>query len=847
MTSELLTVDAARIDALVAELSLAEKVALMSGDSTWTTPALPERGIPAQKLCDGPNAARGDAMRGVAAASFPVGSAMASSWNPGLVERIGTALAEEAKTKGVSVLLGPTINLQRHPLGGRNFECYSEDPLLTGRIACAFIRGVQSQGVAACAKHFVANEAEVERHSISSVVDERSLRELYLRPFEMAVRDADVWTVMSAYNRINGRFASSHEPLLLDLLKREWGFAGYVVSDWGAALETVDNALAGLDLEMPGPPRTRGERLITAVADGTVPAGMIDDCVRRLLRVTARTVGLCEPDALPVSAPERAEDRPEHRALAREAAAAGMVLLRNEHNVLPLPAQGLSSLAVIGPNAHPGQIQGGGSSQVFAHYQVSPLDGLRARVDDVRYALGASNNKYLPVPGQERCWLPDADRNGLALRLFAGPEPAGEPVVSRSLSARVSPWGFIPLGLPGREDSPFDDSGSFSATLEFDYEPEQSAVYDLGLQSAGLARLYVNDRLLIDNWSSQQPGDAFFGHGSTEVRGSYRCEAAERIRIRIEFQSQSNRFIQGVRYGIAPQTASPEALLAQAEATARAADACVLIVGSNSDWETEGNDRADMDLPGRQNELIERVLAANPRTVVVMNSGGAMTMPWFERAPAVLQAWLPGQEFGNALADVLFGDWNPSGRLAQTFPRSRADSPADPFFHNADGEMHYSEALSMGYRGFAESNRQPLAPFGFGLSYTTFELTDPQIELDPQSRGARIAVTLENTGQRSGRETVQVYLSDRTAAVAQPPLKLAAFAQAELAPGARRRIELTVPAREFAYWHEGRQRFEVPAGDFELSIGTSVAERPHRGLVSQSAQVLDPEAAAEAS
>ena len=643
-----------RVEQVLATLDLPARLRLLSGDSTWTVAAQADAGIPALKLCDGPNAARGDAMRGVPAAAFPVGTAMASTWNESLIEAVGRALGEEAHTKGVHVLLGPTINLQRHPFGGRNFECYSEDPLQSGRIACAFIRGVQSQGVAACAKHFVANDAEEDRHHISSVVDERTLHEFYLRPFELAVREADVWTVMSSYNRVNGVYASSHEPLLRTLLKDRWGFAGLVVSDWGAALETVANLRAGLDLEMPGPTRTRGQRLLDAVEAGEIEEAWITDCARRVLRVIDQTVGLTTPGALLEPVKETAVDSPAHRTLAREVARQAMVLLRNERDSNDerlLPLNDTTSLAVIGPNAEPGQIQGGGSSQVFPHYQVSPLAGLEQRFGKVGYGIGVRNHKYIPVPPQNQVFLPGAEDNGIALTLYANPEGVGDPLYERTLSARVSPWGFLPLGLPGREDSPFDDSDGFSATLRFDYLPSVSGRHAIGLQSAGLARLFVNDEELIDNWTSQEPGDAFFGRGSTEQRAETQCNAGERIEVRIEFRSNHNAFLQGVRYGIEPWLLSDDALMDEAEALARSKDACVLVVGSNSDWETEGNDRRDLALPCRQDELIERILAVNPNTVVVVNSGAPVSMPWFEHARAVLQAWLPGQEFGHALAD----------------------------------------------------------------------------------------------------------------------------------------------------------------------------------------------------
>lgn len=799
------------IDGLLAQLSLEEKVALCAGKSMWITTPVPRLGIPAMKLSDGPNAARGDAVSGATAACFPVGVALAATWDVDLIEQVGQALGEEARSKNAQVLLGPTMNLHRHPLGGRNFECYSEDPHLSGAIACGFIRGVQSRGVAACAKHFVCNDSEFERHTISSEVDERTLRELYLRPFEMSVREAGVWSVMSAYNRVNGVYASSHEPLLRGVLKGEWGFDGFVVSDWGAALETEENALGGLDLEMPGPPRTRGDALVAAVRRGAVDEALIDDSVRRILRIMARTGRFDAPDPQP----EASNDLPEHRALARRAAAAAMVLIRND-GVLPFDPAKVRRLAVIGPNAARGQIQGGGSSAVVPHYRVDPLAALEAVFDEVVHAEGCAIHKYLPLPDPAQIHVEPGGAPGLRLEFHGDDDFGGPAVAQRTLAVGGTPWGFTPLMLPGGVDGVADRT-RFSAVLQGVMTVPASGRYELGLLSAGLSRLYLDDELVIDNWTSQTRGDAFFGNGSTERRVEAALEAGRAHHLRIEFRSQPGLMLQGLRFGVLPP--QPDDPIGEAERIAADADGVVLVVGSNPDWETEGNDRTDLALPGEQDALIRRVLAANPNTVVVVNTGAAVAMPWLERSRCVLQAWLPGQEFGNALADVVCGAENPSGRMPTTFPARLEDTPAYEFYPGGNGRVEYGEGLLVGYRWYDTRGIEPLVPFGHGLSYTRFEYGEPAVEVDRD--GIALSLGVANVGERDGSEVVQVYRRLPGPPAGRPNQELCAFARVAVARGERRDVTLRIPAENLRLWDPDSGGWSTWQGNLTLAIGAS--------------------------
>lgn len=819
--------------ALVSALTLEEKVALLAGSAAWLSTPVERLNIPAIKLCDGPNAARGDALRGVPAACFPVGSAMAATWNAPLIQQVGVALGEEAKTKDVQVLLGPTINLHRHPLGGRHFECYSEDPELTGSIACAFIDGVQSQGVAACAKHFVCNDSEFERHSISSNLDDRTLRELYLRPFEMAVHNADVWSVMSAYNRINGVFASSHKTLLRDVLKDEWGFDGVVVSDWGAALETQANLVGGLDLEMPGPARSRGEKLVAAVNAGEVAEQWVDDSAARMLRLIARTGRFEQP-----AKPEQAINTPEHQHLARRCAAESIVLLKNATPVgafeeaaplLPLAPQDNLTLGVIGPNAAIGQIQGGGSSAVSPHYQVMPLPALQSAFPSLQYAPGCYNHKYIPMPDTNCLQLLDEDSSGINLQLWDNPEMKGDPVQTRTLSAQPSPWGFIPLGIPGRKTAGLpggdksDNNTGFSAVLETRFTATQDGLHSFGLLSSDKSRLFIDGVELIDNWTDPQPGDAFFGYGSSEQRGSQVLEANNSYALKIEFQSTSNSMLEGVRFGALHEPNDDP--LSAAITVAENADAVVLVVGSNSDWETEGNDRNDLQLPGDQNALISAVAAVNPNTLVVLNTGAPMAMPWLDEVAAVIQAWLPGQEFGNALVDVITGVCDASGRLPTTFPKQLEDSPSNPYYPGENGVVRYEEGLLMGYRGYLEQQVEPLFAFGHGLSYTQWEMSD--LAVTAKGQGAERSISahllLANTGDRDGTQVIQVYVSDQTGAVQQPPMALAAFQKIDLKAGQQQEVHFEVASTALRYWEPNgaSKGWQYPTGEYQVHLGTA--------------------------
>lgn len=728
---------------------------------------------------------------------------MASTWNADLIEKLGQAVAEEAISKDVQVVLGPTINIHRTPIGGRNFECYSEDPYLSGILAAAFINGIQGQGVGACVKHFVCNDSEFERHTISTEVDERTLREIYLRPFEIAVKRSHPWTIMSSYNRINGVYACSHDYLINQVLKTQWGFQGLVISDWFAAKETVANALGGLDLEMPGPAIAWGEALMAAVNDGSVPESVIDDKVSRLLRVIEWS-GRFEDQQ---EKPEQGLDKPEHRLIAYQAAAEGMVLVKN-NGILPLQNDAIRSLAVIGPNTRDFRIMGGGSSSLKSHYVSTPLDALNEKLVNAQIttAMGCLTHKYIPE-AERQCLSPDldSDAQGLLCRFYSG--KIGSELVAERV---IAPANIRLLGVA---------EGANSAQVEGYYRAGEAGDYEFGLLSTGQAKLYVNDELLIDNWTETEQGQAFFTQATTEKRGLVSLVEGQSAKIRIEFEANPENNFRAVRYGILPP--QPEDSIADAVAVARQADAVLLMVGTNDDWETEGNDREMLELPGDQNELIRQIVRANPKTVVVNNSGSPVAMPWLDDVPAVIQSWFPGQEFGNALVDILLGKINPSGKLPITFPKRLKDTPAYTNYPGEFGKVNYGEGLFVGYRWYDKREIEPLLSFGHGLSYTSFDYSDLRVSDFDRANGAVVSFSLSNSGSMDGMETAQVYIEPLRSPVARPKQELKAFIKVDLAVGEKKPLSIRLDAEAFAHWDLGQSNWLVAPGAYRIHVGSS--------------------------
>lgn len=826
---------AQRIEALLDAMTLDEQVALLAGADSWTTVPIERLGIPAIKVSDGPNGARGGGalVGGVKAACFPVGIALASTWNPQLVEQIGQALAEEAQSKGARVLLAPTVNIHRSPLNGRNFECYSEDPFLSARMAVAYITGLQSKGVGATVKHFVGNESEYERMTMSSDILERALHEIYLPPFEAAVKEAHTWAIMSSYNKVNGAYVSERPDLLRDLLKDEWNFPGVVMSDWFATQSTVEAANGSMDLEMPGPARFRGLKLVEAVRAGEVSADAIKDSARRMLRLIAR-VGALDDPTIP---PEQAIDRPEHRALIRQAGADGIVLLKN-NGLLPLNPAASQKIALIGPNAKTAQIMGGGSAQVNAHYRVSPYDGIAAQVSaavEINYEQGCTNHKLLPLVNEEQV-VPAGDdgEHGFTAEYFNNRELQG-PAVWRTVTSSAEQMWFGEVG-------PGVDPNAFSVRLRARFTPRESGDHQWSLVSAGLSRLFMDGQLVVDNWDAWQVGDAYFGNGSIEATGTTTLDANHTYDLVIEYATAIDSLMgfKAMRAGVLVPLGDDA--IERAVQLAAASDVALLCVGLNGEWDGEGADRPHMDLVGRQNELIESVAAANPNTVVLLQTGSPVSMPWLDHVAAVLQAWYGGQECGNSIADVVFGAVNPSGKLPQTFPERLEDNPAFINYPGEHGHVRYGEGIFVGYRYYDKKRIAPLFPFGYGLSYTTFGYTNLRLSTERMEPNGTVTVQMDvtNTGERAGRAVAQVYVRDVHATVARPEKELKGLANVMLQPGETTTVSVDLQPRSLAYYDDRKGAWVAEAGEFEVLVGSSAQDMHARATFTLSADWVQP-------
>jgi beta-glucosidase len=819
----------ARIDALVARLDLERKVRLLTGASAWTTHDEPAAGLRAMVLSDGPAGVRGQVEdERSTSANLPSPTALAATWDESLVERLGRLLAAEARRKHADVLLGPTVNLQRTPLGGRHFECLSEDPLLSGRIGAAYVRGVQAGGVAATAKHYVANDSETDRFTVDVRVDERTLRELYLAPFEQLVRDGGAWVVMAAYNGVNGD-TMTESPLLADPLKREWGFDGVVVSDWSATRSTEASARAALDLVMPGPHGPWSGELVAAVRQGRVPEAAVDDKVRRLLRLAARVGALAGTDPA-APAPERPPEgfgepqggapmgrAGEVAALLRAAAAAGSVLVRNQADTLPLAPGELRRVAVVGPNAAVARTQGGGSVRVTPDTAVSPLDGLRAALAplgvEVVHALGARIGAGAEPLTAAQVSDPETGEPGLRLRLL---DAHGEVLGSERRAGGRLRWSWD--GLP-RPAATVEVAARLRAATD--------GVHELGVVGVGHFRLVAGGAVLVDEDLRPESDDV----GATSLTpgrrgGRLPLRAGEEVDLAVRYRPDAAAPAARMTLGVEAPALPDDEELDRAAALARDADAAVVVVGTTDEIESEGFDRASLALPGRQDELVRRVAAANPRTVVVVNAGSPVELPWRDQVPAILLSWFGGQELGSALADVLLGRVEPGGRLPTTWGARERDVPVLASRPVA-GRLRYGEGIHVGYRAWARADAAPAFPFGHGLGYTTWsyeQVAAPATVAAGEDLVAR--VRLRNSGRRAGREVVQAYLSRGSSAVERSAVWLAGFAVVDARPGETVTAEVRVPARALQHWSVDAHRWEAEPGRFELTAGRSVADRP---------------------
>ncbi|HEX5188790.1 MAG TPA: glycoside hydrolase family 3 C-terminal domain-containing protein [Streptosporangiaceae bacterium] len=783
-------------------LSLEDKVRLLAGQDMWSLPGIGEIGLASIVMSDGPVGVRGTHWTAAdPSVALPSPTALAASWDPELAREAGRLLGQEARRKGVHVLLAPTVNLHRSPLGGRHFEAYSEDPLLTSAIGAGYVRGVQDHGVAATVKHYVANDFETERFTASTEVSERALRELYLAPFEALVREARAWAVMSAYNAVNGVPMTTNGALQLGVLRQEWGFDGVVVSDWMAAHDTVGTANGGLDVVMPARGSPWGSRLIAAVHDGEVPPEVIDEHVSRVLLLAARVGALAGvSEAVP---PERRPAQADGAALAREIAVRSFVLASNRDRALPLDPPSLGTVALIGALGKDAMVLGGGSAAVFPAHVTSPLEGLAAALPaGVRlgYAVGNDPRAHL-APAASPAWtglrVVFRDASGVALH-------------GTSLTTGAGRWMDLPAGVDPGALTSVEIGGQLTAAI--------AGIHRLGIRGTGRFTLTAAGSVLFDGEVRADTTDfSRIFLAPPEHRVPLPLEAGEQADVTLvkHLSPGESGALVSLSLGYGEPAGTDDELLAEAEHLAAASDVAIVVVGTTEEVESEGFDRTSLTLPGCQDELVRRVAAAAPRTVVVVSAGSPVELPWADEVDAVLLTWFGGQELGLALADVLLGASEPGGRLPTTWPASAADCPVLNTTPTS-GVLSYEEGIFIGYRAWERSAAVPRYPFGHGSGYTTWEYE--RIDVGD----AEVRVTVRNTGARAGREVVQVYLSAEPADRTRPARWLGGFAIAKAAAGESVTVTVGLPKRAFQVWDGG---WRTVGGQYLVEAAHNIADR----------------------
>ncbi|KAK6360605.1 hypothetical protein TWF730_006742 [Orbilia blumenaviensis] len=830
---------------MVKRLTLEEKISLLSGADVWRTTPIPRVGIPALKTTDGPVGVRGSTVTdGTTAALTPSAVSLAATFDTDIVEGIGHLLATEVEDKKADVLLAPTVCLHRSPLGGRNFESFSgDDPFLGGKLAAAYIRAIQSHGIATSIKHFVANDQETRRFILNQHIPERALREMHLVPFQIAIREANPWTLMTSYSKINGTYASNNKRLLQGILRDEWGYDGLVISDWFGTNSIVPSLEAGMDLEMPGPARKRGQKLLDAVRLGHLKERTIEKSAKRVLELVFKTGKHLCPDWIEGS--EEAIDRVTHRNFLRMAAADGIVLLKNTDNLLPLRLEPGLQVAFIGPNSRASVAAGGGSANLNPHYRTTPYDSfvenaslLAPGLVTVKHAPGCLSNKWVPlVP--ETCVSPVNGQHGLFMELFGNTTLSGVAAASsHRKTSMLTCYDNIPKSFtPGKRYS-YRATGLIT--------PNTTGNHTFSLGSCGPSRMLVDGVEIISLWGrtkDSERSELFMAYASPEQRFSMYMEAGKTYTLVVEGISREmdpipveyfaelyrEEVMDGARVGFMEEVQTD--LMDEAVQLARESDVVVMVVGKNVEWESEAYDMKSMDLPGEQNKLISEILKTNPNTIIVNQSGSPITMPWIDEASTVLQAWYQGQELGNALFDVLTGLTNPNGKLPVTFPKRLEDTPT---YHNFPGEndqVFYGEGIWLGYRHYDKAHIEPLFPFGFGLSYTTFEYNNVRVSspIFSPHRDVTVSVDVTNTGYRSGKEAVQFYVSQISKpGLPRPVRELKGFAKVALEPGETKTVQYKLDKYALGYFNEKVKKWVVDE-NAEFEVFAAANSRDLRG------------------
>nr|WSX75145.1 glycoside hydrolase family 3 C-terminal domain-containing protein [Streptomyces sp. NBC_00899] len=804
-----------RVDQLLGRMTLDEKLGELHGDNSsayaGTVPAVPRLCIPKLTLDDSP-AGVGHQMTGVTQLPAPV--ADAATWDSDLARQYGQVVGSEQWGKGNDVDLGPTVNIVRDPRWGRAFESYGEDPYLAGQIGSADVSGIQGTGEMAQLKHWAVYNQEANRNNSAddAIIDQRVEQEIYLSQFATVVKQAKPASLMCSYSFINGQPACQDPYVMKQVLRDQWGYQGFVTSDWGATHSTVASADARMNMEMPDG-HYYGAPLKQAVADGQVSLATVDDLVRPILAEMFRFHLFTNP---PTGDPSSVVTTPAHVAVARKVAEDGSVLLKNAGNLLPLSPDADSSIAVIGRGAGSGALTaGGGSAAVTADSIVTPYQGITARAGKhttVRYAAGDSPYGGLPTVPSSALTPSAGTGAGLTGTYYKGMTLSGDPITTANTGEVDFNWNGSP---PAPSVPPSQWSAKYTGTIT----PPATGTYTFSVTSDDGSRLFVDGKRIIDNWRDQ---------GGTTQTGTVELTAGQPVSIEVDYYQDGGGSL--LNLGWQPP-GGPSSPLQAAVDLAKSSDVAVVFAG---DFEAEGSDLPDIDLPADQDALIKAVAAVNPHTVVVLNTGSAVTMPWLDSVKGVFEAWYPGQEDGNAIASLLFGDVNPSGRLPVTFPKSLQDVPASTpaQWPGADGKVQYSEGLDVGYRWYDAKDIDPLFAFGYGLSYTSFHFGRLKVSAPTTTSlgTVKASVDITNTGRRAGSDVVQLYVSD-PAVTGEPPAQLKAFQKVALAPGQTRKVTFDVPASDFRTWNETTQNWQVADGGYGLKVGDSSQNLPAVGSV----------------
>ncbi|KAK4685009.1 beta-glucosidase, partial [Tremellales sp. Uapishka_1] len=823
----------ASIPELVRQLTMEEKVSLLAGADFWKTVPVPRLNIPEIKVTDGPNGARGESFFNMTPASaLPNATNLGATFSTALAESCGVLLSKETKARNAVCLLAPTINIQRSPLGGRAFESFSEDPTLSGTLAAAYVNGLQDNGISATIKHFVCNDQEHERMGVDSRVGDRALREIYLRPFQIAHRLAKPWAYMTSYNKLNGTHCSENKWLLQDLLRGEWKHDGLVMSDWFGVYSVQEAINAGLDLEMPGKSEWRTTSLVNrSVAAHKIDPRTIDKRVSTVLTWAQKLTKLNEElvYAPPSAEKTRYSEKDQDAKLLRQVATEGIVVLKNDHEVLPIKSK---KVLVTGPNAKVKVITGGGSAALRPSWSQTPWEALvdnKPAGVELSYAIGCLGAKFLPTLGEDFT----------ALDGSPGFNVAHYPIVDGKQGSKAAISDIMDVSDLMMFDFTHPDLGTdYYTEIKAIFTAPITGEYEFGSTVTGQGMLWVDDKVVIDNTSGQTRCGNYFGNGSEERKGTLPVVKGQKYQVRYLLDTRappdlpkandSPLVCNAGRLGAFP-VIDPDQEIENAVALAKESDVALIIAGLNADWESEGYDRPDLSLPLRSDELIKRVSAVNPNTIVVVQCGSAIVMPWIEQVAGVVYAWYGGNEAGNAIADIVYGHVNPSGRLPLSFPKSQSDIAANLNFKSARNQSHYEEGIWVGYRHHNARAIAPLFPFGHGLSYASFDYSDLSIKSSPKAGASasewklEVAVTVTNSGKVAGSHSVHFYTcppTETATSLVHPAQALQAFTKIQdLKPGEKKTVSVTLDKYAISHWDEGYNTWRVELGEWQVKVG----------------------------